>query len=195
MRNAEEYYVYICNALADLLSVDSPTGYSQAVCARLQEYLEELGYESSITNKRLVKVSVKGKSSEKRVALSAHVDTLGVGFLHHAVDCLGGKRRGTMRAVVGRICCGGYVRIHLRDKILLFDVLLQEQKVVGQICGDNSCMLTHLLQDKTERKGAAERVAVGVIMGEDVVVVMPAQKRGYRRKLFSHLLPPHPPLY
>ena len=83
----------------------------------------------------------------------------------------------------------------LRDKILLFDVLLQEQKVVGQICGDNSCMLTHLLQDKTERKGAAERVAVGVIMGEDVVVVMPAQKRGDRRKLFSHLLPPHPPLY
>ena len=77
MRKAEEYYVYICNTLADILSVDSPTGFSRAVNQRLTEYLEEMGYACSVSNKRLVKVSVAGRSNEKRVALSAHVDTLG----------------------------------------------------------------------------------------------------------------------
>ena len=77
MRKAEEYYVYICNTLADLLSVDSPTGFSRSVNERLLEYMQEMGYECTVSNKRLVKISVSGKSSAKRVALSAHVDTLG----------------------------------------------------------------------------------------------------------------------
>lgn len=77
MRKAEEYYVAICNTLAELLSVDSPTGYPMSMNARLQECLQEMGYDCTISNKQLVKVSVKGKSSEKRIALSAHVDTLG----------------------------------------------------------------------------------------------------------------------
>ena len=77
MKRAENYYVYICNTLAELMSVNSPTGFSGAVNERLQEHLTELGYTAEIDNKRLVKVSVKGKSSAKRLALSAHVDTLG----------------------------------------------------------------------------------------------------------------------
>ena len=77
MRKAEEYYVTICNTLAELLSVDSPTGFPKAINERLQECLQSMGYECTVSNKQLVKVSVKGKSSEKRIALSAHVDTLG----------------------------------------------------------------------------------------------------------------------
>ena len=43
MKRAENYYVYICNTLAELLSVNSPTGFSGAVNERLQEHLTELG--------------------------------------------------------------------------------------------------------------------------------------------------------
>ena len=71
------YKKYLLDVLQELLGVDSPTGFSKAVNAKLKEILEKIGYESTESNKRFVKVSVKGESSEKKVAVSAHVDTLG----------------------------------------------------------------------------------------------------------------------
>lgn len=59
------------------MAVDSPTGFSRAVNRKLEEILKGMGYRAQVTNKRLVKVSVAGRSHEKRIAVSAHVDTLG----------------------------------------------------------------------------------------------------------------------
>ena len=71
------YEQYILEALQEILAVDSPTGFSKAINEKLVEMLKKLGYDAEVTNKRAVRVSVKGKSSEKKLAISAHVDTLG----------------------------------------------------------------------------------------------------------------------
>ena len=71
------YEQYILEALQEILAVDSPTGFSKAINEKLVEMLKKLGYDAEVTNKRAVRVSVKGKSSKKKLAISAHVDTLG----------------------------------------------------------------------------------------------------------------------
>lgn len=74
---ANDYQEYMLSVLKEILGVDSPTGFSKAVNEKLCEMLSALGYAAKTSNKRLVKVRIKGKSSEKKIAISAHVDTLG----------------------------------------------------------------------------------------------------------------------
>ncbi|MBQ5926340.1 MAG: aminopeptidase, partial [Clostridia bacterium] len=77
MIQAKEYQGFIKETLEKIMSVDSPTGFSKAINETLNEIANGLGYQAETTNKRLVKISVKGKSSDKKIAVSAHVDTLG----------------------------------------------------------------------------------------------------------------------
>lgn len=71
----QEYLKYVINGV---FNCDSPSGYHKNINQLLQSYLKELGYQSTITNKGNVEVFIKGKSSNKTVATSAHVDTLGL---------------------------------------------------------------------------------------------------------------------
>ena len=61
-----------------IFNVNSPSGYSVEIDKLLLEILSDLGYEASLTNKGNVMLKVAGNSSEKVVATSAHVDTLGL---------------------------------------------------------------------------------------------------------------------
>lgn len=57
---------------------DSPTGYLHNVDKLLIEELAKIGYQSSLTNKGNVLVSIEGTDTSKTIAMSAHVDTLGL---------------------------------------------------------------------------------------------------------------------
>ena len=61
-----------------IFNIDSPSGYSENINKVLIELLNELGYTATLTNKGNVALNVVGESSEKTVATSAHVDTLGL---------------------------------------------------------------------------------------------------------------------
>ena len=61
-----------------IFNIDSPSGYSENINNVLIELLNELGYTATLTNKGNVALKVAGESSEKTVATSAHVDTLGL---------------------------------------------------------------------------------------------------------------------
>ena len=67
MKNAQE-----------LLGIDSPSGFTQAAAAFLTGFAARLGYETTETNKGNVIVHIPGRESGKKVALCAHVDTLGL---------------------------------------------------------------------------------------------------------------------
>lgn len=67
MKNAQE-----------LLGIDSPSGFTQAAAAFLTGFAARLGYETTETNKGNVMVHIPGRESGKKVALCAHVDTLGL---------------------------------------------------------------------------------------------------------------------
>lgn len=64
--------------LVELLSINSPTGYTTHATTFLKKVLEEIGYKTTSTAKGNVMVNVEGQDKSRTRALSAHVDTLGL---------------------------------------------------------------------------------------------------------------------
>ena len=73
--NAEETIKELCHKL---YSIDSPTGFTDRISDWLIHYTRELGYDSYRNRLGNVIVPVPGKDRAHSVALSAHVDTLGL---------------------------------------------------------------------------------------------------------------------
>ena len=64
---AENYKSFILSTLKEIMSVDSPTGFSAAINQKLTEILSSLDYAAKESNKRLIKVSVPGNDRKKRL--------------------------------------------------------------------------------------------------------------------------------
>lgn len=62
------------STLKDLISIDSPSGYTENACKYIFDLLTQYGYSPEYTNKGAVKYAL-GKSPT--LAVAAHVDTLG----------------------------------------------------------------------------------------------------------------------
>ena len=69
---------FIKNIAYKIFGCDSPTGYSMNINKLIVELLAELGYSAGITNKGNVRLFIEGEDHSKRVATSAHTDTLGL---------------------------------------------------------------------------------------------------------------------
>ena len=69
---------FIKNIAYKIFGCDSPTGYSMNINKLIVEILAELGYSASITNKGNVRLFIEGEDHSKKVATSAHTDTLGL---------------------------------------------------------------------------------------------------------------------
>lgn len=68
---------YILNVLKEIISVDSPTGFTEKAMAKLKSFADDLGFENYYTQKGNLIVEAE-KGSERVLALAAHVDTLGL---------------------------------------------------------------------------------------------------------------------
>lgn len=103
---------YIYETIKSLMAIDSPSGYCREVMEYIGSVARGLGHEFAITNKGCGVIFVKGKSSEKKVGLAAHTDTLGLMVRSIASDgtlCftkVGGPQLPTLD--------GEYCRIHTR---------------------------------------------------------------------------------
>lgn len=64
--------------LTELLKISSPSGYTENAAAWLEETIRGIGYETEMTPKGNLIVSVAGKDESTTRGLSAHVDTLGL---------------------------------------------------------------------------------------------------------------------
>ena len=69
---------FIKNISYKIFGCDSPTGYSKNINNVIVGLLAELGYEANITNKGNVRLFIEGVNHSKKVATSAHTDTLGL---------------------------------------------------------------------------------------------------------------------
>ena len=67
----------VLNTAKEILLIDSPSGFCYEVMDKTQSMTEELGYTFEKTVKGCGVITVPGKSSDKVIGLSAHVDTLG----------------------------------------------------------------------------------------------------------------------
>lgn len=64
--------------LEEILSINSPTGYTKQAIDFLRETVENLGYKTETTPKGNLIVPVEGQDTSQTHGLSAHVDTLGL---------------------------------------------------------------------------------------------------------------------
>lgn len=64
--------------LVELLSINSPTGYTKHAIDFVRETVEKLGYQPKTTPKGNLIVEVAGKDATQTRGMSAHVDTLGL---------------------------------------------------------------------------------------------------------------------
>lgn len=108
----KQYQDYLIRTATDLLSIDSASGFTGRAAKFVEETARGMGYDVSRTNKGNVIVTVEGRESGGPVALSSHIDTLGLmvrsvteeGFL--MVTPVGGPLLPSLD--------GEYCRIHTR---------------------------------------------------------------------------------
>ena len=73
----EKYIDYILEKTKEVLSIDSPTGYTKDAAEYVFNEYKKLGYKAKMTVKGGVLVDLGGKDDNDANLLAAHVDTLG----------------------------------------------------------------------------------------------------------------------
>ena len=73
----EQYTTYAVQKAVELLSIDSPTGFTGAAADWVRAEFEALGYRAELTNKGGVLVDLGGSDPQNALLLEAHTDTLG----------------------------------------------------------------------------------------------------------------------
>ena len=72
-----QYADYAWEKTAQLLAIDSPTGFTDRAAAWVKEAFESLGFPAIITTKGGVLVDLGGENADNGLMLAAHADTLG----------------------------------------------------------------------------------------------------------------------
>ena len=73
----KEYADFSWQQTEQLLSIDSPTGYTDYAALWLKSSFEMLGFSASITTKGGILVDLGGEDADNGLLLAAHADTLG----------------------------------------------------------------------------------------------------------------------
>ena len=71
------YATYAANQAVELLSIDSPTGFTARAAEWVQKAFSSLGFEARLTRKGGVIVDLGGADENDGLLLAAHTDTLG----------------------------------------------------------------------------------------------------------------------
>ena len=74
----KQYEDSLIKTASSLLAIDSPSGYTDKASEFVLQAAKELGYPAYRNNLGNVIVPVEGENNEESVALSAHIDTLGL---------------------------------------------------------------------------------------------------------------------
>lgn len=98
--------------LEKLTSTPSPSGYTFKQIEFIKEYLTQIGYNSFLNQKGNLFVKVEGKSNYT-IALSAHVDTLGL--MVRSIDANGRIFFTTIGGPILNTYDGEYCKLHTRD--------------------------------------------------------------------------------
>lgn len=77
VENTEKYIEYMLDVTSRLLSVDSPSGYTEDAAKFVENEFIALGYQPEITKKGGILVSLGGIDTDNGILLEAHLDTLG----------------------------------------------------------------------------------------------------------------------
>lgn len=76
--NFKKYQDFLIQTAKSLFEIDSPSGFTTKVTEHVYNIVKEMGYSVYRNNLGNVIVKVEGKNNDHPVALSAHIDTLGL---------------------------------------------------------------------------------------------------------------------
>lgn len=68
---------YLQKVLLEMLSIPSPTGFTDTIVRYVAERLEELGIPFELTRRGTIRATLKGRQNSPDRAVSAHLDTIG----------------------------------------------------------------------------------------------------------------------
>ena len=170
---AEADREFIVDTLRELMSADSPTGFPDQVNRLLKEKLSGMGFAAEESNKRLIKVSVRGRKQGLRRAVSAHTDTLGA--MVRGVDADGKIRFTCLGGPVLPTFDGEYCRVYARGGKVYTGTFL---------CDSCSC---HVFDDAGKRERTEKTMYVR--LDEDVRSARDAETLGVRTGCFIALDP------
>ncbi len=119
---------YILDLGKQILEIDSPTGFCKNAVDFVEKECKTLGYDFSRTKKGNGVISVKGESSEKRIGLSVHVDTLGL--MVRSISGDGTLKTVPLGGVMYPTYDSEYCKIQTRDGKIYTGTILSDKPAV-----------------------------------------------------------------
>lgn len=158
----------ISETLENLVHIPSPSGYTKQAIDFCKSVADSLGYNSKVTNKGSLLITVPGKDTARHRLLTAHVDTLGAmvrgiktdGTLSLAM--IGGFRWNSVE--------GEYCTIHSKDNAFTGTILMHQTSVhvykdAGEAKRDEKNIEVRIDEQTTSRE---ETEALGIRVGDFV---------------------------
>ncbi len=183
----QHYADYAWEQASALLAIDSPSGYTAAAAAWVQEAFSALGLDARITRKGGVLVDLGGRDTEDALLLEAHADTLGA-----MVSRIKGNGRLTVTPLGGMSANNGEaenVRVHTRGGRVVEGTLQlcnASVHVNGSYSGTQRTFDTVEVVLDEDVSSAHDVKALGIDVG-DVVCFDPRTRRtasGYLKSRF-----------
>ena len=163
--DGQEIFRYI----HDLVSIPSPTGYTEEAIRYTENFLNTYGIENKRTNKGALLATIKGQDDSKHRFLTAHVDTLGA--MVKEIKPNGRLKLTMIGGFRWNACEGEYCKIHTADgtiytgTILLTQTSVHVYQKMGEIKRDDDHMEVRI---DAVTKSKADTIALGIEVGDFV---------------------------
>ncbi|PQD96611.1 peptidase M42 [Pradoshia eiseniae] len=163
--DGQEIFRYI----KDLVSIPSPTGYTEEAIRYTEKFLNTYGIENRRTNKGALLATIKGQDDSKHRFLTAHVDTLGA--MVKEIKPNGRLKLTMVGGFRWNACEGEYCKIHTADRtvytgtILLTQTSVHVYQKMGDIKRDDDHMEVRI---DAVTKSQADTKALGIEVGDFV---------------------------
>ena len=183
----KEYADFSWQQAEQLLSIDSPTGYTDYAALWLKSSFEMLGFPASITNKGGVLADLGGKDENDSLVLAAHADT--VGAMVHEIKGNGRLRLTSLGGMNANNAEAENVRIYTRGGKVLegtFQLCNASVHVNGDYNTAKRSYDTMEVVLDEDVKSAADTRNLGIEVG-DIVCFDPRTRRtasGYLKSRF-----------
>ncbi len=108
----KEYALWAAEKTEELLSIDSPTGYTRDAAEWTRKAFSELGFKAWLTERGGVYVDLGGETDKDGILLTAHIDTLGAIVAEVKPD--GRLRLAALNGLQANNCEAENARLHTR---------------------------------------------------------------------------------
>ena len=112
-QGANKIMDYIIKTIETLVNIPSPSGFTKDVMNFVKEEANRFGYHCDESLRGGLVINIPGKSADKTIGLSAHVDTLGA--MVRSITSSGTLRFSLVGGFTMHSVEGSYCKIHTRD--------------------------------------------------------------------------------